>query len=135
MKKYCICALVIYLIIFSIFSMYPVEANTIFQTCSYYDIPTFTFKGTSNSNVEKYDGTFMAIEASATSSSGKTYDVTIHVIIHSIGKEKTYILPSNGSTQKYDYIYIGLSASSNVTIYCTCDASENISVKLKTYSW
>ena len=96
---------------------------------------SFSFKGTSNSVTRFHDGTFMAIEATATSASGKAYDVTIHVVILSRNVTNTYTLSSNGIMKKFDYIYLGLSGSSDVSIYCTCSSSETITVKLKAYSW
>ncbi len=136
-RKCCISILVMYLLLCSLFSFTPVNAasNATIQPYSYYDIGSFSFTGTSKSVITNYDGTFMAIEATATSASGKAYDVTLHVTIYGRNVTNTYTLSSNGTMKKFDYIYLGLSSSTDVSIYCTCNSSEKITINLKTYSW
>lgn len=115
----------------------PVKASTFLsiQPCAYYSTGSFQFTKNSNSLVRNYDGSFMAIEATATSSSGNAYDINISVFISSLGKVNNYTVSSNGIKKKFDYIFLGLSGSSDVSITCSCNSSDTITMDLITYSW
>ena len=102
---------------------------------SYYNFATFSFVGTSSSILKSFDGTFMAIEATATSSSGQSQDVTISVYIQSRNITKNYTVKSNGTMKKFDYIFLGFSGGSDVAITCSCNSSDTITMNLTSYSW
>ena len=55
-----------------------------------YDDGTFSFKGSENLVGSYYDGTFMAIEATATASDNQSHKVTISAAIDKAGKINTY---------------------------------------------
>lgn len=136
-KKLCACILMSFLFIYLFICSTPVKAATLYsiQPYAYYSTGSFKFTGSSNALTKNYDGTFMAIEATATSSSGNVYDVNISVFISSLGKVKNYTVSSNGSKKKFDFIFLGLSGSSDVSITCSCNSSDTITMELITYSW
>lgn len=133
LKKSIIC-LAIILLSLSCFCCTSVEASGI-QSRAYYENGPFQFSGHSNAIVKNYDGNYMAIEAKATSSSGSSVPVRIEVFLYNRNVTETYTVYSNGSTIKFDYIYLGSSASSDVAIMCFCDSSDTITIELTSYSW
>lgn len=132
LKKFFI-YLVSALLILSCFCCTSIEASTA-QTYAYYS-NNFQFSGTSNSLMKNYDGNYMGIEAKATSSSGASHDVKIHVYLYNRGTVETYTFPSNGSTYKFDYIYLGSAASSDVGLVFECNSSDTITLEMISYSW
>lgn len=102
-----------------------------------YDEGTYTFQGSRKIMGNYYDGTFMAIEATATASDNQSHKVTISVIIGRSGDIKNYTVYTNGQMKKFDYIYLGgISKGSDVIISCSCDDSNaTVTIRLKTYSW
>ena len=110
-------------------------SNSGISPFTYYDPGTFTFK--KNTQItKKYDGTFMAIEAKATSSSGTADTITISVYIVPRNVTKTYTIKTDGKTSKFDYIYLGLSQTADVRINISCsNSSSNITMSLVSYSW
>ncbi len=102
-----------------------------------YDEGTYTFKGSQNIMANYYDGTFMAIEATATASDNQSHKVTIRAAIDKAGKVNTYTVYTNGQMKKFDYIYLGgISKGSTVIINCECDdPNVTVTIRLKTYSW
>ena len=136
MKSYlkkCFIFLAIVLLTLSCFCCTAVEASGI-QSRAYYS-NNFQFSGTSNALMRNYDGNYMAIEAKATSSSGAARTVKIHVFIYNRNVTETYTLSSNGVMKKFDYIYLGSAASSDVGIVFQCDSSDTISMEVTSYSW
>ena len=128
--------MIIFLIICSINIVLPCKVNaSVASTDSYYSPSSFSFTGTSSQYIKQYSGTFMAIEVSATSSSGSSNLVTMTVYIASRNVTKTYTFYSNGSKNKFDYIFLGLSGSSSVSIGFSCNSSDTINVSLTAYSW
>ena len=105
------------------------------QTYAYFSPGPFKFSGISNSIARNYDGNYMAIEARATSSSGTAHTVKIHVFIYNRNITETYTFPCNGSTYKFDYIYLGSAASSDTVIAFECNSSDTITMKMTSYSW
>lgn len=132
LKKFFICLAAV-LLTFSCFGFTCVQADEP-QTCAYY-INYSQFSGTSNSMVKNYDGNYMGIEAVATSSSGSSVLVTMYVFIYSRNYTYTYNIYTNGTTYKYDYIYLGDEGSSDVGILFTCNSSDTITVNIDSYSW
>ena len=129
-------AVTLILVIMVLLSSNFVYANTDSEisTMSYYGTDTFTFHGSAN-KAYFYDGTFMAIEASARSSSGSLETVTIKVYIINRDVTKTYTIKTDGPTKKFDYIYIGLGGS-DVRITTSCsNSSAKITMSLTSYSW
>lgn len=102
-----------------------------------YDDGTFSFQGSKTLVGAHYDGTFMAIEATATASDNQSHKVTINVAIEKAGKINTYTVYTNGQMKKFDYIYLGgISQGSSVIIGCKCDdPNVTVTIRLKTYSW
>ena len=132
-KKSFICLSII-LLTLSCFCCTSVQASGI-QTYAYYSPSPFQFSGISNSIARNYDGNYMAIEARATSSSGTAHNVKIHVFIYSRNITETYTFPSNGSTYKFDYIYLGNEGSSDTGIVFECNSADTITMKMTSYSW
>lgn len=133
LKKILICLAAI-LLTFSCFGFTCVQADEP-QTCNYYHTGPFNFSGTSNSIAKNYDGTYMAVEATATSSSGASRAVTMYVFIYSRSVTETYTIYTNGTTQKFDYIYLGNEGSSDVVIAFQCSSSDTITIEYTSYSW
>lgn len=133
LKKSFICLSII-LLTLSCFCCTSVEASGA-QTYAYYINGPFQFSGISNSVAKNYDGNYMAIEARATSSSGTAHEVKIHVFLYNRNVTETYTFPSNGSTYKFDYIYLGSSASSDTGIVFECNSSDTITMYMTSYSW
>lgn len=132
LKKSFICLSII-LLTLSLFSCSSVQASV--QSRAYYINGPFQFSGVSNSVAKNYDGNYMAIEARATSSSGTAHNVKIHVFIYSRNITETYTFPSNGSTYKFDYIYLGNEGSSDTGIVFECNSSDTITMHMTSYSW
>lgn len=132
LKKSFICLSII-LLTLSLFSCSSVQASV--QPRAYYINGPFQFSGVSNSVAKNYDGNYMAIEARATSSSGTAHNVKIHVFIYSRNITETYTFPSNGSTYKFDYIYLGNEGSSDTGIVFECNSSDTITMHMTSYSW
>ena len=105
------------------------------QPRAYYVVGPFQFSGYSNSVAQNYDGTYMAMEVKATSSSGTARQVKVHVFIYSRSITETYTLYSNGSTYKFDYIYLGNEGSSDVVIVFESSSSDTITLQMTSYSW
>lgn len=119
-------------------SFTAVNASTEWGIESYaYDSGTYTFKGSKKLMGIYYDGTFMAIEATATASDNQSHKVTITAVIDRSGKVNNYTVYTNGQMKKFDYIYLGgISQGSQVIISCTCDdPNVSVTIDLKTYSW
>lgn len=111
------------------------SSNNEISTMSYYGTSTFKFYKSAQRN-NYYDGSFMAIEASATSSTGSSETVTISVYISSRKTTKTYTIKTDGTTKKFDYIYLGLGSGSDVRITTSCsNSSAEITMSLTSYSW
>ena len=130
-------AVTLILVIMVLLSSNFVYANTDSEisTMSYYGTDTFTFNGSTNKTYF-YDGTFMAIEASAASSTGSSETVTISIYISSRKTTKTYTIKTDGTTKKFDYIYLGLGSGSDVRITTSCNnESAAITMSLTSYSW
>jgi len=102
-----------------------------------YDDGTFTFTGSKQMTNINYDGTFMAVEATATASDNQSHKVTISVIVDKSGKVHNYTIYTNGEMKKFDYIYLGgIGKGSQVIIACKCDdPNVSVTIRLKTYSW
>ena len=111
------------------------SSNNEISTMSYYGTDTFIFYSVAN-KTNFYDGTFMAIEASATSSTGNSETITIKVYIVDRDVTKTYTIKTDGTTKKFDYIYLGLGSGSDVRITTSCsNSSAKITMSLTSYSW
>lgn len=120
------------------FSFNSVNASTNggISTYSYYGGTTATFYGSKQFANRYYEGTFMAVEATATASDNQSHKVTLKVNIINRNTVKTYTLYTNGQKKKFDYIGLGLSGGSSVIISCTCDnPSVAATIDLTTYSW
>ena len=133
LKKSFICLSII-LLTLSCFCCTVVQASGV-QTYAYYENGPYRFSGVTNSVMHNYDGNYMAIEAKATSSSGAARSVKIHVYLYNRGVVETYTFPSNGSTYKFDYIYLGSANSSDVGIVFECNSSDTITLEMTSYSW
>ena len=129
-------AVTLILVIMVLLSSNFVYANTDSEisTMSYYGTDTFTFNGSTNKTYF-YDGTFMAIEASATSSTGSSETVTIKVYIINRDVTKTYTIKTDGTTKKFDYIYIGLGGGDVRNTTSCSNESAAITMSLTSYSW
>lgn len=134
-SKIVVCLSVVLMLLFSFTG---VKASTERGIENYaYDEGTYTFQGSKKIMGNYYDGTFMAIEATATASDNQSHKVTITTVIDRSGKVNNYTIYTNGEMKKFDYIYLGgISKGSQVIISCKCD-DPNVTVKinLKTYSW
>lgn len=135
--KLCTCILMSFLFVNLFICSTPVKASSPYsiQPYAYYSTGSIQFKGSSRPITKNYDGTFMAIEAKSTSASGNIYDVTIYVTIASRKVTNKYTISTNGSSKKFDYIFLGLSGSSDVSIECKCNSSDTINIELTSYSW
>ncbi len=120
-------------IIFTFAFPIKVKASEI-STNAYYDPNVVTFKGRYTGNSNYYDGRYMAFEATATSSDGKSHEVIISVYIASINTTKNYRIYTDGKTRKADYISIGNGSDAIISATCS-DSSVRINLDLKMYSW
>ena len=127
------CILMSFLLVNLFICSTPVKASSPYsiQPYAYYSKGSIQFKGSRIPITKNYDGTFMAIEAKSTSSSGNIYDVTIYVTIASRKVTNKYTISTNGSLKKF----LGLSGSSDVSIECKCNSSDTINIELTSYSW
>lgn len=101
---------------------------------AYYDPNSVSFKGTYNGTSNYYDGNYMAFEARATASDGKTHEVIVSVYIVSTNTTKNYKIYTDGITRKADYIPIGSGSSAIISAKCS-DSSVTVNLDLKMYSW
>ena len=129
----------VFLISLSIFCLllfsFPlqVKASSI-SPFAYYDPNSVSFKGTYNGVSNYYDGKYMAFEATATSSDGKSHEVIISVYIASTNTTKSYRIYTDGKTRKADYIPIGNGSSAIIRATCS-NSSVTVNLDLKMYSW
>lgn len=131
-KKFSIGLLVMFLLLS--YGVSFASSNSPISTYAYYDHGTIHFSK-SKSITTRFDGTFMAIEFSATSSSNTSEPVTIKVFIENRNKTETYTAYTDGKNYKFDYIYLGLVNGSSVKITMSCSSSSQISAHVKSYSW
>ena len=109
--------------LFTIFTItFPIQVKASdISTYAYYD-PNY------------YDGRFMAFEATATASDGKSYEVIVSVYIASKNTTKNYRIHTDGKTRKADYISIGNGSDAIISATCA-DSSVIVNLDLKMYSW
>ncbi len=125
-----LCISVLFLSSFSV----QVQATKI-SPFAYYDPNSVSFKGSYSAFLNYYDGNYMAFEAKATSSDGKSHEVIITLYISNTNTTKQYRIYTDGLTRKADHIPIG-NGGSDVVIKANCsDASVTINLDLKMYSW
>lgn len=122
--------------LFTIFTItFPIQVKASdISTYAYYDPNTVSFRGRYTDNSNYYDGRFMAFEATATASDGKSYEVIVSVYIASKNTTKNYRIHTDGKTRKADYISIGNGSDAIISATCA-DSSVIVNLDLKMYSW
>lgn len=130
--KKCFICLAVTLLTLSCFGCTSVNAV---QPRAYFVNGPYHFSGYSSSVAHNYDGNYMAMEVKATSSSGASHQVKVHVFLYDRNITETYTFYSNGNTYKFDYIYLGNSGSCDVVITFQCSSSDTITAEMTSYSW
>lgn len=131
-KKFSIGLLVMFLLLS--YGVSFASSNSSISPYAYYDDGIIYFTK-SKSITSVYDGTFMAIEFSATSSSNTSEPVTISVYIDNRNKTETFTAYTDGKNYKFDYIYLDPANGSSVRITFSSSSSNQISARVKSYSW
>jgi len=104
---------------------------------SYFDPDPFTFKGAVNGETRYYAGDWMAVEVSATSTSG-AIPIYIDLLVYSTSQHHIFTIWANGQTGKFDWISLGSSGGSAADFYYYVDsqyANATNTIDIKSYSW
>ena len=104
---------------------------------SYWEPDPFTFKGEASGSVYYYDGDWMAVEVSATSTAG-AIPIYIDLYVQRTSQHHTFTIWANGQTGKFDWISLGSAGGSAAGCYYYVDsqyASATNTVTIKSYSW
>ena len=118
-----------------ILSIYYGEGNS--AQWSYWDPSPFTFKGNHSGTTHYYDGDWMAVEVSATSTAG-AIAIYIDLFVRRTSQHHTFTIWANGQTGKFDWISLGSAGGSAANCYYYVDsqyANATNTVDIKSYSW
>ena len=97
----------------------------------------FTFKNEWNGSTNYYDGDWMALEASATSTAG-VIPIHIDLLVYNTHTHYDCTIWANGTNYKFDWISLGTTGGSSADCYYYVDsayASATNTVDVKSYSW
>ena len=118
-----------------ILSIYYGEGNS--TQWSYWNPSPFTIQGSFNGDTKYYDGDWMAVEVSATSTAG-AIPIYIDLYVYRTSQHHTFTIWANGQTGKFDWISLGSAGGSSADCYYYVDsqyASATNTVDIKSYSW
>jgi len=104
---------------------------------AYWDPDPFTFSNAVNGNTKYYDGDYMALEATATSTAG-VIPIHIDLLVYRTATHHDCTIWSNGNFNKFDWITLGSAGGSSADCYYYVDsayASAVNTVDVKSYSW
>ncbi len=107
------------------------------MTRGYFDPGPFTFSGEMNGETRYYDGGWMALEASATSTAG-VIPIHIDMYVYRTATHHDCTIWSNGNNNKFDWITLGSAGGSSADCYYYVDSqysSATNTVDVKSYSW
>ena len=103
----------------------------------YADPDPFTFSDYANGATRYYDGDYMALEATATSTAG-VIPIHIDLYVYNTHTHHDCTIWSNGQFNKFDWISLGSKGGSAADCYYYVDseyASAVNTVDVKSYSW
>jgi len=118
-----------------ILSIYYGDGNS--MQWSYWNPGPFTFQGDHNGATNYYDGQWMAVEISATSTAG-AIPIYIDLFVQRTSQHHTFTIWADGTTGKFDWISLGSAGGSAANCYYYVDsqyASATNTVDVKSYSW
>ena len=103
----------------------------------YADPDPFTFSSDWNGRTRFFEGDYMALEASATSTAG-VIPIYIDLYVYATETHHNYTIWTNGNVSKFDWISLGNSGGSYSDNYYYVDSAYTgyqHTVKIVTYSW
>lgn len=107
------------------------------MTRGYFDPSPFTFVNAMNGETRYYDGGWMALEASATSTAG-VIPLHIDLLVYRTATHHDFTIWTNGGNNKFDWITLGSAGGSSADCYYYVDSqysSATNTVDVKSYSW
>lgn len=107
------------------------------RTRMYADPDPFTFSDTWIGTTRYYDGGYMALEASATSTAG-VIPIYIDLYVYNTSTHHELTVWSNGNNNKFDWISLGSTGGSSADCYYYVDSAYtgySHTVDIKSYSW
>lgn len=107
------------------------------MTRGFFDPSPFTFVGEMNGNTKYYDGEWMALEASATTTSG-VIPVHIDLLVYNTNTHHDCTIWANGNNNKFDWISLGNRGGSSADNYYYLDSqysNTTVTMDVKSYSW
>lgn len=107
------------------------------MTRGYFDPDPFTFSGEHNGATRYYEGGWMALEASATSTAG-VIPIHIDLLVYNTVTHHDCTIWANGYNNKFDWITLGSRGGSSADCYYYVDSQYSSAVNtvdVKSYSW
>ena len=118
-----------------ILSIYYGEPNP--KTRMYADPGPFTFSESEIGSTRYYDGDYMAMEVTGTSTAG-VIPIHIDLYVYNTSTHHDCTIWSNGEFNKFDWISLGTTGGSSADNYYYVDSEYtgySHTVDIKTYSW
>ena len=125
-SKILACILIALMMVSTIAMSTPVKASTA-SPLSYYEM-SFSFKD-SCSIGRSFDKIFLDVRLMATADNGNSERVTLEVYVINTNKTKTYTFYTDGLTQVFNNIYLGLSGGSSVAFRFRAD-NPNVTINV-----
>ena len=120
-----------------VFSSIPVMAATGGEVapCAYYMPGPLVFSD-STQYTRSYDGKYMGVEVTPTSSTGNNENLVVSVYVDKTKTTHKYTIKTNGKMHKMDYIPLGNDGGSSVCIELSCsNLNAQITATVVSYSW